>query len=51
MLAAPREADEPLRMAMRERLGEQMLVRHRRRHRPWVGVGWAGMAAAAIAAA
>jgi hypothetical protein len=51
MLAAPREADEPLRMAIRERLGEQMLVRHRRRHRPWVGVAWAGMAAAAIAAA
>jgi hypothetical protein len=51
MLAAPREADELLRMAIRERVGEQMPVRRKRRQRPWIGVSWAGIAAAAIAAA
>jgi hypothetical protein len=51
LLATPRDADEPLRTAIRERLGEQMLVRHRRRQRPRIGVAWAGIAAAALAAA
>ena len=51
MLAEPRDGDERLRLAIRARLGEQMLVHPRRRHRPWRGVGWAAVAAAAIAAA
>ena len=38
LLATPRDADEPLRTAIRERLGEQMLVHHRRRQRPRIGV-------------
>jgi hypothetical protein len=50
-LAEPREADERLRLAIRARIGEQMLVRPRRRPRPWVGVGWAAVAAGAVAAA
>ncbi len=51
MLAEPREADERLRLAIRARLGEQMLARPRRRRRPWLGFGWAAVATAAIAAA
>jgi hypothetical protein len=51
VLAEPREADERLRLAIRARLGEQMLVGRRRRLRPWLGFGWAAVAAAAIAAA
>ncbi len=51
MLAEPRGGDERLRLAIRARLGEQMLVHPRRRRRPWRGVGWAAVAAAAIAAA
>jgi len=50
-LAEPREADDRLRLAIRTRLGEQMLVRPRRRPRPWVGFGWAAGVAAAIAVA
>lgn len=51
MLAEPREADERLRLAIRARLGEQMLVRPRRRPGRWLGFGWAAVAAAALAAA
>jgi hypothetical protein len=50
-LAGPRESDERLRLAIRARLGEQMLVRPRRRLTPTRGLGWAAVAAAAIAAA
>jgi hypothetical protein len=50
MLAAPREADENLRLEIRARLREQMRVRPRRRQRPVRGFGWA-VVAAAIAAA
>jgi hypothetical protein len=50
MLAEPREDDERLRLAIRARLGEQVLARPRRRVRPWVASGWAAVAAAAIAA-
>ena len=50
-LAAPREGDEGLRLAIRARLGEQMLVRPRRRLRPTRGFGGVAVAAAAIAAA
>jgi hypothetical protein len=51
MLSEPREADERLRLAIRARLGEQMLVRPRRRLRPRLGFGGAAVVAAAIAAA
>jgi hypothetical protein len=51
MLAERREADERLRLAIRARLGEQMLVRPRRRPRPWLRFGWAVVAAGAMAAA
>jgi hypothetical protein len=51
MLSEPREADERLRLEIRARLGEQMLVRPRRRRRPWLGFGWSAVAAAGIAAA
>ena len=50
-LAEPREADERLRLAIRARLGEQLLARPPRRIRPARGIGWAAVAAAAIAAA
>jgi hypothetical protein len=46
-LAEPRETDERLRLVIRARLGERMLVRPRRRLRPWLGFGWAAAAAAA----
>jgi hypothetical protein len=49
-LAEPREADERLRLAIRARLGEQMLARPRRRLKPRVGFGWAASAAATTAA-
>jgi hypothetical protein len=51
MLAAPREGEEGLRLAIRASLGEQMLVRPRRRFTPTRGLGWAAVAASAIAAA
>jgi hypothetical protein len=51
MLAEPREADDRLRLTIRARLGEQMLVRPKRRLRPWLGVSSAAAAAAAAAAA
>jgi hypothetical protein len=52
MLAVQRENDERLRRAIRVQLGEQLLVRRKRRLRPWRGFGWAAVAAvAAIAAA
>jgi hypothetical protein len=51
LLAGPREGDEGLRLAIRARLGEQMLVRPRRCIKPTRGLGWAAVAAAAIAAA
>lgn len=50
-LAEPREADEHLRLAIRARLGEQLLARPSRRIRPARGVRWAPVAAALIAAA
>lgn len=50
-LAEPRDADERLRLAIRARLGEQMLAGPRRGLRPRLGLGWAAVAAAAIAAA
>ena len=50
-LAEPREADERLRLAIRARLGEQTLVRPRRRLKPRLGFGWAAVAAAATTAA
>ena len=50
-LAEPREGDERLRRATRARLQEQMLARPSRRHKPRLGLGWAAVAAAAIAAA
>ena len=50
LLAEPREADESLRLAIQARLGEQMLVRPRRRLRPRLGFGWAAAAAAATTA-
>ncbi len=50
-LAEPREADERLRLAIRARLGEQMLEPRKRRPRPWLRLGWAAVAAAAIAVA
>ena len=51
MLAEPRESDERLRRATRARLGEQMLVRPRRRPSFRLGLGGAAVAAAAIAVA
>jgi hypothetical protein len=51
MLAGPREGDERLQLAIRARLGERMLVRPHRRFKPARGLGWAAVAAAAIAAA
>ena len=51
LLAEPREDDERLRLELRARLGEQMLVRPKRRRRRWVGLGWAAAAAAAASAA
>jgi len=51
MLAAPREADERLRHAVRAQLREQMLAAPRSRSRSWRGFGWAAAAAASIAAA
>jgi hypothetical protein len=51
MLAEPREADEHLRLTIRARLGEQMLVRPKRRRRPWLGLSSAAAATAALAAA
>lgn len=51
LLAEPREADERLRLAIRARLGEQMLARPRRRPKPRLGFGWAAAAAAATTAA
>lgn len=51
LLAEPREADERLRLAIRARLGEQTLVRPRRRLKPRLGFGWAAVAAAATTAA
>jgi hypothetical protein len=51
LLAEPREADERLRLTIRARLGEQMLVRPKRRPRPWLSVSSAAAAAAAVAAA
>jgi hypothetical protein len=50
MLAEPRAADERVRLAIRARLDEQMLVRPRRRLRPSLGFGWAAVAAAIAAA-
>ena len=50
-LAEPREGDERLRRATRARLQEQMLARPSRRRKPRLGLGWAAVAAAAIAAA
>jgi hypothetical protein len=50
-LAAPREADDDLRLAIRARLDEQLLARPRRRRRPSPRLGWAAVAAAGIAAA
>jgi hypothetical protein len=50
MLAQPRDADEHLRLAIRARLGEQLLV-HPTRRRPWLGLASAAAAAAAIAVA
>jgi hypothetical protein len=51
MLAEPREADERVRRATRARLGEEMLVRPRRRPSFRLGLGGAAAAAAAIAVA
>jgi hypothetical protein len=50
-LAEPREADERLRVAIRARLGEQMLARPKRRARPRLAFGWAAGAAGVIALA
>jgi hypothetical protein len=50
LLAEPREADEHLRLTIRARLGEQMLVRPKRGIRPWLGLSSAAAAAAALAA-
>jgi hypothetical protein len=50
-LAEPREDDERLRRAIRAQLGEQVLLRPKRRLRPRLGFGWAAVAAAAIAVA
>jgi hypothetical protein len=51
MLAQPREADEPLRLAIRAQLREQMLAHPSRRRGPRLAFGWAAGAAAAITAA
>ena len=50
-LGEPREADELLRLATRARLGEQMLVRTRRRPSLRLSFGWAAVAAAAVVVA
>jgi hypothetical protein len=50
LLAQPRESDERLRLAIQARLGEQMLIRPRRRPRPRLRLRWVAAAAAAIAA-
>jgi hypothetical protein len=50
-LTEPREADERLRLAIRARLGEQMLARPRRRLKPRLAFGWAAVAAAATTVA
>ena len=51
LLAEPREDDERLWLAIRSRLGEDLLVRPRARPRPGRRLAWAAAAAAAIAAA
>jgi hypothetical protein len=51
MLAEPREADDHLRLTIRARLGEQMLVRYKHQRRPWLSLSSAAAAAAAAAAA
>lgn len=49
-LAEPRETDERLRLALRARLGEQMLVRPKRRTGPKLRFSWAAVAAVGVAA-
>jgi hypothetical protein len=51
LLAEPRQADERLRLAIRARLGEQMLAGPRRHRKPRRGFGWAAAAATATTAA
>jgi hypothetical protein len=50
MLAAPREADEHVRLLIRAQLQEQTLVHPSHRRVPWLRFGGAAVAAAAIAA-
>ena len=45
-LAEPRETDEHLRLAVRARLGKQLLARPPRRIRPARGIRWTAVAAA-----
>jgi hypothetical protein len=51
LLAEPQDADERLRLAIRARLDEQMMMRPKRRPTSWFGLSSAAVAAAAIATA